>query len=107
MSVATLSTVTVYDVPSTKFRVGPGEVMSVALLPNPYVPEPVVTEPAYSVIDVEMLEGDGVVEGDGDEDGETDGEVDGDIDGEVDGDTDADGIGVGTGVVEISGNVTS
>jgi hypothetical protein len=52
MSLATLYTVIVYVVPSTRFNVGPGEVILLALVPYPYVPEPDVTEPAYKVIEV-------------------------------------------------------
>jgi len=48
----TLFTVMVYDVPSTRFNVGPGEVILLALRPYPYVPEPEFTEPAYKVIEV-------------------------------------------------------
>ena len=38
--------------PSTRFNVGPGEVILLALVPKPYVPEPEFTEPAYKVIEV-------------------------------------------------------
>ena len=49
--------------------------MSFALNPKPYVPDPEVTEPAYKVIAVELLEGEEV--------GEEEGELVGDEDGEV------------------------
>ena len=74
---------------------GPGDVMWVVLLPNPYVPEPEFTEPAYNVIEIDVLEGEGEV------DGVVEGWIVGVPDGSVVGDTTgiADGVGAGDGEV--------